>query len=149
MENQNKRTFETPEQIAAMNDVVARIESATGDRLVKLPFKYNVGFLAMNGADPIAAIEIKCRDINSDQYRDYGISLAKCMSGINMAAALGVPFYLYVQFADGKIGRKSLQYKHCTSLRIAEKSNNDRGDIDPMVRFETESFEWLKIPKIH
>jgi hypothetical protein len=143
MENQ-KRVFESPEQIAAINEVVKQIESTTGDRLVKLPYKYGVDFLAMNGDDPIGVIEIKCRDIKSDQYRDYAVSLRKCMSAMLVGDALGVPFVLYVQFSDGKIGRKYMQWTMLKNIRVAEKSNNERGDIEPLVRFETASFEWLK-----
>jgi hypothetical protein len=143
MENK-KRDFDMSEQIAAIKMTVERIESATGDRFVRLPMKYGVDYLVMNGNEPVAVAEIKCRDINPDQYKDYGISLRKCISGLELASIFGVPFVLYVKFANGVIGRKTIMASMLRFVRVAEKSNNERGDIEPIVRFETESFEWPK-----
>lgn len=146
MGNENAKTrpsFVTPEMIAGERDVVESIVNRTGDRMVLLPFKYGVSYLEMNGESPISVVEIKIRDIESDKYPDYSISIHKCIAALTMADALGVPFELYVKYSNGKTGRKRIQWDHLRTIRVPEKSNNERGDIEPLVKFATDSFQWL------
>lgn len=143
-EQVKKPGYEKPEDVAAERAFADEIESMIENKLLKLPVKYGADFIVfVKEGEPGMLIETKIRNINHDRFRDYGISLAKCVTALTYADAVGVPFFLWVKFADGKIGRKRINGETLQMVIMAGSYRNDGDVAEPCVSFPTNDFEWM------
>lgn len=106
---------------------------------VKLPMAYHVDWAIVRGPQIKAFAEFKRRHNPKTRYPTFMLSLNKWRNGKNMAAELGVPFLVIVEWDDG------LYY--CDSKNAGPNygigGRSDRGDSqdqEPVVFIPTQAF---------
>ena len=136
--------YETSADRIRENRVAGIISQKLNVKLVKLPIRYSVDYAAY---DPETRLlkswhEIKCRNYASLQFFKYDhliLSLAKVMSGLQLAQTTEKPFYIYWSFLDN-----SIYFIEITTELVKEVANIksggriDRGnpqDTEPMICF--------------
>lgn len=135
----------SPESVAAMDQFTTEIETLTRSKLVKIPFKYGARFISVMGEqnEPKQLVELKVRDIESDKYESYGISVHKCVTALLYGDAMRLPFILYVKYSDGRIGYVEITSNMLSNVRITPSTRENANDIEPCITFPTKLFTWL------
>jgi hypothetical protein len=116
-------------------------------KLVKLPIRYSVDYAAY---DPETRLlkswhEIKCRNYASLQlfkYEHLILSLAKVMSGLQLAQTTEKPFYIFWSFLDRSIYCLEITgelIKEVADVRSGGRiDRGDPQDVEPMICFPKE-----------
>lgn len=72
--------------------------------IIRCPKFYEIDYMIAEneglGAAVLGFVEIKCRNVHSDDYYSYMISLHKVLTLRRWGRACGVPAYLAVQWSD-------------------------------------------------
>jgi hypothetical protein len=85
--------------------------------------------------------EIKCRDHTEATFKTLFISALKFERGYGLSMSTGVPFYIVVRFANGKIFCHT--YSHEKEYRVTLGGRTDRGDaadMEPVVHIPISEF---------
>lgn len=113
--------------------------------LEKLPFGSDADFLAVNGVNREALVEIKTRTCESTTYPTYHVSADKLRRLDTAAVDSGRVAILVVQWRDriGYIGvRKYL--RNCSYKKGGRWDRNDKHDVEEMADIEISHFKFIR-----
>jgi hypothetical protein len=145
-----KRPFyETHGDLTHENKMKTILESKWNCTLNKLPFKYQLDWMAMRGKDPMAFVEFKHREkLSLHAYPRYMMSLDKWMKAKQLCKEAEVPFIMVITFTEGTY-YGVFPHNALHDIRYMFGGRYDRGDaqdVEPMALLPLEKF--IKLEKL-
>lgn len=136
--------YENNATLEAERKAIMRYAKAWNYDVRKLPIRYNVDYAMLNQSSITAWAEIKCRNVDVNQYPTLMISAEKIWSGLRMSAISNIPFILIIEWLD-VLGALEVKKEHTLDVRIAgRKDRDDWQDMEPMIFFPTNIFDFSK-----
>jgi hypothetical protein len=111
--------------------------------LQKVSIKYHVDCLAMRDDDPMAWVELRCRDNNMLKYSTLMISLAKVQGSKRLQDDTGLPVFLVVEWTD-KIAFTNLAQCDFTLGFGGRNQMRDWQDQEPVCHIPLDQFQEFK-----
>lgn len=133
--------YETPKDQQNEKVAATAIAKAFRSSLIKLPRAYPLDWMLMRSGEPVAMLEIKCRN---RRYPEMFLSLHKWMFGYQMATTTTVGFVIAYSFPDG------IGWVHSGALGPpvvgfgGRTDRNDDQDMEPTVMIPIGSLNFLK-----
>ena len=122
------------------------LEEAWKCTLHKLPFKYQLDWMAMRGDKPMAFIEYKFREnLSFSKYPRYMISLDKWIKAKQLCSEVEIPFIMIITFSEGTY-YGSFQHNALHDITYGFGGRYDRGyaqDVEPMIFLPLNVFKKL------
>ena len=112
--------------------------------MIKLPKRYGIDFMAMQGNSPCAWVELKCRNNRRDDYSEYMISLAKWFEGRMLAKETRLPFVLAVRMIDADLWVRIDKIENPRIGFGGRIDRNDWQDQEPMIFLSMKLFKGLR-----
>jgi hypothetical protein len=136
--------YETQADRRREASVAGIISQKLNVRLVKLPIRYSLDYAGYDIDTRLLKSwhEIKCRNYVSLALFKYDyliLSLAKVMSGLQLAQTTAIPFYIYWSFLDNSIYFVEITTELIRAVADIKSGGridrNDPQDTEPMVSF--------------
>jgi hypothetical protein len=135
--------YETKQDLQNERNIAKIIEDVHNCKLIKMPIKLSLDFMAVRDGKAVAFIEARHRKNKMDKYPTYMISLYKVMMAKQLEATTGLPSLLAVQFSD-KFAMIKLPPKNIETRIGGLTSRGDPQDIEPVVHFNINQFKVVK-----
>jgi hypothetical protein len=136
--------YENSATLEAERRAIMRYAKAWDYDVRKLPIRYNIDYAMMSQTKITAWAEVKCRNVDVNQYPSLMISAEKIWAGLRMAAISNIPFILIIEWLD-VLGSLEVKKEHALDVRIAgRKDRDDWQDMEPMIFFPTNNFDFSK-----
>jgi hypothetical protein len=137
----SRPVYENTATLAAESEFAAKIEKVFGCTLKKLPMRYSVDFMCVCGINLLSWSELKNRNIRSDQYPNYFLSLQKWISGNQLSCETGAQFRLFVRFTDCDMWLNCSQHSFSFITYGGRVDRDDWQDMEPMVVLPLTNFQ--------
>lgn len=136
--------YENNTTLEAERKAILRYAQAWGCDVRKLPVRYTIDYAMISDNKISAWAEIKCRNVDVNQYATLMISAEKIWTGLRMSQISGIPFILVIEWRD-VLGALVVKKEHTYDIRIAgRKDRDDWQDMEPMIFFPTNIFDFSK-----
>lgn len=135
--------YETEQDLQNERSIAKIIEEVHNCKLIKMPIKLSLDFMAVRDGKAVAFIEARQRKNKMDKYPTYMISLYKVMMAKQLEATTGLPSLLAVQFSD-KFAMIKLPPENIETRIGGLTSRGDPQDIEPVVHFNINQFKVVK-----
>jgi len=124
--------YETEAHRKQERDFVGYLEGVFKCKILKVPHRYKVDAIGVRGEAETGVFwfELKQR---RKRWNPYMISVRKLWSGVELARATGMPFYLCIRFPKSDFAGK-ITPKFLRSLGVGvggRKDRGDSGDVEP------------------
>ena len=127
-----RQIYETAADLKNEREVAEMLTHAWCADLKKTPPKYPYDYIAIDGTEVVAFIEIKNRNNAADKYETYMISLDKIVQCQTASVISGVGFYLVVRFTD-KVMFWSFSENQFHVESGGRFDRGDKQDVEPVV----------------
>ncbi len=140
--------YETEADLEREAEVASLIERRWNCKLVKMPIRYHLDFVAIRGDKVVAFCEVKTRNYTMEQITNFGgylMSVGKWTNAHALNTSTGIPFVLIVKTSDGVYYASfdATNFKPDDVLTRGRKDRNDWQDIEPCVLLNTKQFKEL------
>lgn len=109
---------------------------------VKLHMEEHIDFLCHDSDEILALVEYKRRNCDKFFYKDYAIDASRIEHGLVMAAAMGVDFFLLIEWDDA-LGL--MLCRHMGPQQMGGRfDRNDRNDYEMQAHYELGAFITLE-----
>jgi len=139
--------YETPADLKNEEDVVAMLQKRWQCRFVKLPIRYHLDYVAVDGDKAIGFVELKTRNYSMAQIDSMGgylMSIGKWSSAKALYDCSGLPFVLVVKTTDGIYYSTFKEFKPDDVLVRGRTDRGDWQDIEPCVLIKSNRFTKVK-----
>jgi hypothetical protein len=139
--------YETPADLKNEEDVVAMLENRWQCRFVKLPIRYHLDYVAVDGDKAIGFVELKTRNYSMAQIDSMGgylMSIGKWSSAKALYDCSGLPFVLVVKTTDGIYHSTFKEFNPDDVLVRGRTDRGDWQDIEPCVLLKSNRFKLFK-----
>lgn len=133
--------YENEQTLKGERETKEIIEKCWNVNLCKMPISYYIDYMGMRNNKPKMLVEIKNRNIRSDQYPDIMVSANKIMHGALASKFYKVPFVFVVKTSDKVLYHMYDEY-YQYDIRYGGRTLNtrDSADIEPVVHIPIEKF---------
>lgn len=141
-----RQMYETSEDLERESQTARALEIAWKCKLLKLPIKYHIDYVATRGDAAVAFCELKTRNYTWQAIGDMGgylISIGKWSSAECLHRISNLPFLLVVKASDGLYHATIKDFKPDNVLVRGRTDRNDWQDIEPCVLLNTDRFTKL------
>ena len=136
--------YETQESLLNEAQVASKVAAIWGCDTDKMPRRMQIDYAISRDSIVCGFVEVKCRTKNIEDYPYYFIALTKVMEAKNLNQSTGLPCFLAVRSANGKIHMIRLDEAEFTVKIAGRRDRNDPDDIEPCCFFEVSKFKELK-----
>jgi hypothetical protein len=133
--------YETKEMLAKEKALMERVAPKLGCMPEKNPKWYKIDFTLTRRGVAYAFAEAKCRDIRSDEYTTFFISMDKYVSMQQVNEITGLKTIILVEWLD-KTGFVNVPCKY-SHIRMGGRKDRGPNDWEPMVHIPVELFTML------
>ncbi len=95
-----RKQYETEEDLEIERAIVGELCNQWKCTPQKLPISYHLDYALLRGEEIVALVEIKNRNIPSDQYETSIVPVTKRVAGKKLSQEIGVPALLVLRFQD-------------------------------------------------
>jgi hypothetical protein len=141
-----RQMYETDEDLEREGSVVKILEERWHCKMIKLPIKYHLDYVAVRKDKAVAFCEIKTRNYTwaeIDALGGYLMSINKWQSAEHLNRVSGLPFLLVVKASDGLYYGAFTEFKPDDVLVRGRTDRSDWQDIEPCVLLNTNRFNRL------
>jgi hypothetical protein len=139
--------YETTADLQREDDVLKVLEKLWNLKLIKLPIRYHLDFVAVKEDRAKAFVEVKTRNYSMQQIDAMGgylMSIGKWSSAKSLYDCSGLPFVLVAKTTDGIYYSVFKEFKPDDILVRGRTDRNDWQDIEPCVVIRADKFKKLK-----
>ena len=136
--------YETTADLQREDDVLKVLEKLWNLKLIKLPIRYHLDFVAVKEDRAKAFVEVKTRNYSMQQIDAMGgylMSIGKWSSAKSLYDCSGLPFVLVAKTTDGIYYSVFKEFKPDDILVRGRTDRNDWQDIEPCVLIKSNRFK--------
>lgn len=135
--------YESQVDLTHENKMKTFLEGKWNCTLNKLPYKYQLDWMAMRDKDPMAFVEFKHREkLSIDAWPRYMISLDKWMKAKQLCKEVEIPFIMVITFTEGTYyGVFAHNGLHDVTYGFGGRyDRGDAQDVEPMIYLPLKKF---------
>ena len=143
----SRPTYESKEDLTRENNIKPVLEAKWNCTLNKLPYKYQLDWLAVRGKDSMAFVEFKHREkLSFSAYPRYMMSLDKWIKAKQLCKEVEIPFIMVITFAEGTY-YGVFPHNGLHDITYGFGGRYDRGDaqdVEPMIYLPLKKFQKIE-----
>jgi len=137
----SRPVYENTQSMLNEAEVASKVCAKWGCSAHKMPRRMQLDYAMHRDKKVAAFLEVKCRTKNIEDYPRYFIALTKVLESKRIAEATGLPCFLAVRSANGKVHMIQLDTAEFTVEIAGRFDRNDPEDVEPCCFFEVSKFK--------